>query len=112
MKVPKRRDRVRTLEDSPVFKEWRGIEAVVLEVFEHPAGNLKLEIERAGGEKGIVEAIHVEVVEEAPPEEPKKLPVAAEMWIAWARAEVQKHEREIARLEEGIRKHGEGRESP
>jgi hypothetical protein len=106
MKPPKRKDRVRTFDKSPIFKDWRGVEAEVLDVFEHPAGNLKVELKRDDGEKGIVEAVDVEVIVEAPPEEPAPLPTAASMWISWARIKIQEHKDEIARLEEGIRQWG------
>lgn len=107
MKPPKKRDRIRVQDDSPVFKDWRGVEAEVIDVFEHPAGNLKVELKRDDGEKGILEAVHVTMLVEAPPEEPAPLPTAASMWIAWARKKIQDHKDEIARLEEGIRQWGE-----
>lgn len=107
MKHPKKRDRVLVRKDSLVFQDWRGVEAEVIDVFEHPAGNLKLELKRDDGEKGIVEAVDVQVVAEAPPEEPAPFPTAASLWVSWARKRIQDHKDEIARLEDGIRQWGE-----
>lgn len=99
--LPTKGCKVRILDKEPIAAAWRGVEAMVLAEAILPE-SAHVQVQRLDTEEtGIIDVSNVVVIEEAPPK-PIATPLA--IWLTWAKAEIETHQKAIVDLENAIRK--------